>query len=342
MPAKVKVTLIGGNEDPVAHLYQIWTGTREPLFTPNETPFRVDEAEELFERLLLDGVPVLEHVHVTFCLDNVSISLREQLVRHRIGMTVDGRVGVDMVPDLASSSWWSQSMRVLPMEDFYLNEEFMIPESVRDQECGEVTTLYCGALSKAQEVYRALIECGIPAEDARNVLPLATTSRIFWTLNLSTLRHVVGKRGCWILQSSLWKDLIEGLIEQLIEQVHPVFANLVCPPCLNPLTDEFKGCLFPLDNDRRCEGTDPLPACPLYLEHHNAQARVAINRTPGSPYSVHPENGAILLRNKTDQEATFVDGYQRMKVRYSQMWRRDPVTGVSWTKASPTSATSAD
>src|SRR4029077_14632983 len=66
-----------------------------------------DKLEKLFWDVLRQHIPIAEQVHFTFMLDGISVSLREQMVRHRIGTAVGANYGVDIVPDLATSSWWS-------------------------------------------------------------------------------------------------------------------------------------------------------------------------------------------------------------------------------------------
>ncbi len=280
----------------------------------------VNKRQELFLQILDAGIPVAENVSFTFMLDNVSIALREQMVRHRIGAKVGDRVGMDHAPDLSDSSWWSQSMRILNMGEFADRGKYVIPDTVNhrpteyyDYSGGddqsrrlEALEVYESFMHKAQEAYKALVKAGVPMEDARNVIPLAATHRISWTLNLAALKHIVGKRGCWILQLGIWKPIIVGMINALADQIDPVFRRLITPPCMKG--DKYTGCKFCIDNERRDEGKDALPPCSLWTKMEEKSET----------------HGAVMFRiRERGQEEEF----DRMTEEYADLWGRNPHTG---------------
>jgi len=269
------------------------------------------EVEQTFLRMVQMQIPVVENVSFTFLLENVSVALREQLVRHRIGVRVGERVGFDLAPTLQDSTFWAQSMRILSMASFADREGYDVPDSIRlsnrsiERTDGRVQTpleYYEIVMREIQRAYNRLVEAGIPMEDARNVIPLGATHRITWTLNLGALLHILGKRGCWILQLGLWEPLIRGIVERLAEEVHPIFRELVCPPCIGRGTDEFNECHFAHDNERRLRGDDALPPCSLWL-----------NKTGNSWVA---------------ENDTLEDDYLRKVREYESLWRRDPNTGI--------------
>ena len=192
---KPKVTLIAHTHAPIETIAAIWKASREEGTEIKPATYikfqkrrgilisERKEAQELFVKVLESGIPVGENVSFTFLLENVSIAFREQMVRHRIGVKVGERMGVDIIPDLADSTWWSQSMRVLNMGEFANNGAFEIPESIVNSNT-QIRNAYITHMQRTQNLYRYLINGNIPAEDARNVLPLATQHRITWTLNL--------------------------------------------------------------------------------------------------------------------------------------------------------------
>lgn len=306
-----KVTLVSHTKDPVETIYLLWQASRHDNPIPS-----VDQLKELME---LDGniskevrstfkavvdskIPVSENISFTFLLEGVSVALREQLVRHRIGVHVGDRVGVDIVPDLADSTFWSQSMRILDVGQFANSGKYDVPESLEGRKAGHgknfqpAESLYRKTMFKIQEAYNDLVEAGVPLEDARMLVPLATQSRISWTLNLAALQHIVGKRGCWILQGGLWESVVRGMVEELKTKVDPVFGDLIQPPCVKGIA--FKGCLFGEDNRRRVVGEDEIPPCPLWLNYeHKAKW--------------HPRN----LKEKARSEA--------MRLQYRGLWGRD-------------------
>ncbi len=298
-----QVKLISWTRDPLETIYLLWQASRTQeeismqhlKFNLLKSPTLRDNVIEIFRKVLQSAIPVSENISFTFLLENVSIAFREQMVRHRVGVKVGDRIGVDIVPDIHDSTWWSQSMRVLDMRDFAERGAYEIPESIDKHLSGKDT--FIRAMHYIATAYQILIDSEIPAEDARMVLPLATQHRISWTLNLSTLKHIISKRSCWILQLGLWEPIITGMIEELCRKVDPIFRVLATPPCMSG--DNYTGCKFVLDNSNRILGIDPLPPCSIYCHKET-------NGIPG----LHEREDFLLMVDK-----------------YKRFWRRDAHTG---------------
>lgn len=300
---KPKVTLLSWTKDPIATIYSLWKASRdnEPAVLPSSIKEDDPKALEVFKKILYSKIPLSENINFVFLLEGISISFREQMVRHRIGTKVGQRLGVDIVPDLGDSTWWSQTMRVLDMSNFYRDGQYRKPEtlegkvhSIQDRTAEEI---YNFAMLQAECAYKDLIKAGVPIEDAREVLPLATGHRVSWSLNLTALQHIIGKRTCWIAQSGLWEDVIHGMIKELVEKVHPVFQGLVDPPCFKE--GNYIGCQVKIENERRVSGEDPLPPCSLYMDNDtNAQI---------------PKESA--------------KEFSKMAIRFGKLWGRNPFSG---------------
>ena len=217
-----EVKLISNTENIFKTIWMVWQASR-----CDDTVEQMEDALEqattdvlydLFARILEEDIPLMEMIEFIFVLDNVSISLREQLVRHRIGTKIDGKIGIDIIPNLDDSTWWSQSMRILDMRSFAARQDFLIPESI--QNVPKVSkrkvplAIYKQFMYEAARVYSELVDMGIPMEDARNVLPLGASHRIVWKVNLMTLKRIMQKRGCWILQLGIWGPVIMGMISR--------------------------------------------------------------------------------------------------------------------------------
>jgi len=314
MNEKPKVTLLTWTMNPLETVYSVWQASKseDELVTPFnvKTSVSQEEVERLFRAVIAQRIPIGEHVDFVFMLENVSVSWREQAVRHRIGtLPSPERVGVDIVmdqiPDLPDSSFWSQSMRIQNMSNFARKGAYRLPETVI--EAGpEMVSLYKETMRLIERTYAVLVEEGVPMEDARELIPLGAQHRISWRLNIGSLQHIVGKRGCWILQLGIWGPVITGMVNELATKVHPVFRELVAPPCLKG--DEFMGCIYHEECRRRYTGDDALPPCPLHLTYHELPAK-------GLEYV----------------EAQFL--YPRMEEmeeraeQYRVFWGRDPYTG---------------
>lgn len=328
-----KVTLLNFTPYPKETVYSVWemSKTEDPIRTPEQIWASVDpdKVDELFRAVIAQRIPIGEHVDFVFVLENVSVSWREQAVRHRIGTKASPeRVGaditMDILPDLADSSWWSQSMRIQDMGSFATKRQYRLPETV--QERGEeFVKAFHEAMEGIQFMYNELVAAGVPMEDARELIPLGAQHRLSWKLNMSALQHILGKRGCWILQLGIWGPVIMGMVEELVKKVDPMFAELVTPPCISVKTngeDEFTGCKFHEECRRRYTGDDQLPPCPLHLaQHHDGNPDRVRLKVLAEDYRItHPEtNEPVELPRAAEMVERAAD--------YAKFWRRDPYTG---------------
>jgi thymidylate synthase (FAD) len=135
----------------------------------------------------------LEHASYTFAIDNVSRALTHQLVRHRV------------------ASFNQQSQRYVTHTG---EPEIVLPKTIGDDP--ETMAAFNTAIDIAYATYAQLIEAGIPAEDARYVLPNACTSKIVVTMNIRELLHFFEVRCCHRAQ---WE--IQGLAHRMLELVRP-------------------------------------------------------------------------------------------------------------------------
>lgn len=239
-------------------------------------------------KLIDEDIPCTENLTFNFALENVPISLREQLVRHRIGVTIGERMGCDIVPEIAKSSWWSQTMRMLPMDHFFTEGRYVLPESLKDRplhaasmtehlgcmddahEFPDCESLYTALLHQIEAVYNRFIEVGVPMEDARQIIPIGATHGLTWSINLKAMSHVLGKRACWVAQVNLWADLISGMVNALCAEVHPIFRKLIAPPCMK--AGKYNKCPYFAINEERVQGRDHMPPCPMWVHNETPSA----------------------------------------------------------------------
>lgn len=321
-----KVTLLTKTELPLETVYALWDAskTENPLMMPEEVREKVpaEEVEKLFKSVIAQKIPIGEHIHFTFMLENVSISWREQAARHRIGtkpgperlgvdisMEIDGLMQAAVIPNLAESSWWSQSMRIMDMSKFADKGAYRLPDTVRNHPEPEVEEHFHIAMKTAQDAYAWLVQKGIPMEDARDLIGLGAQHRISWDFNIGSLQHISGKRGCWILQLGLWGPVIGGMIDELVAKVHPVFREMITPPCLNG--DDFTGCVYQEEVRRRYSGEDALPPCPLHLNHHQHPDIIF-------PLGLYRPQVDIPMKAEMIERAN----------QYRYFWGRDPYSGT--------------
>ncbi len=339
-----KVTLLSWPMFPIETVYCLWHASRsnDPLPIPRDVasrrmdnPILDAEVEKLFTDVALSGIPVGESLNFVFMLENVTVSFREQMVRHRIGMKFGERLGVDIVPDLASSTWWSQTSRVLDQREFANEGRYTIPESLAGKKLGRekweagkkvppmsvdglnAEDVYKNHMELTAHTYKRLIEAGVPIEDAREVLPSGIQHRLSWTLNLSAIKHVVGKRSCWVAQSGHWFPIITGMIEELCTKVDPIFRRLVDPPCFSK--GKWDGCKVPFEEmSNRIKGSDEIPPCPLFLSKHPTEAGHMADK--GSTWWPTPAGWCCDDNKRVVRNA-------KMRNEYGALWNRDPSTG---------------
>ncbi len=143
----------------------------------------------------------LEHASYTFAIDGVSRALTHQLVRHRL------------------ASFNQQSQRYVK---FANGLETIKPDTVAENP--EANALFDEAIEFAKDAYVKLLDMGIPAEDARYLLPNAAETKIVVTMNVRELLHFFEVRCC---NRAQWE--IRDLAHKMLELARPtapfVFAD---------------------------------------------------------------------------------------------------------------------
>lgn len=134
-----------------------------------------DEAvRKVLKTIMMSGhYSALEHASYTFAVDGVSRAMTHQLVRHRI------------------ASFNQQSQRYVSYAD---EPVFVVPPSVATDPA--VRERFDEATAAAFAAYRALMDAGVPAEDARYLLPNAMETKIVITMNVRELLHFFELRCC--------------------------------------------------------------------------------------------------------------------------------------------------
>lgn len=320
----MKVTLVDRPQFPVETVYVLWEMSRTQLPVPSPAeiarvrkidPVLDQKVKETFSLILKARIPTMEAINFVFALEDVPISLREQMVRHRVGHKFGDKLGVDILPDLPSSTWWSQTSRMLDLGSFAKQKDYFVPESI--QENARAYDRYKELMETIALTYNEFKGLGIPLEDARQIIPMACTHRITWTLNLSSLTHLLQKRTCWIAQLGLWKDVIEGFISEL-RAVAPEMNSLADPPCIKD--DKFGECPYHIENINRVQGMDEIPPCSLWL-HNCSQATEAAEKF-GKDAAWQKEGGRWFSSPSRSAR------YSAMQAAYARLWGRSPQTGL--------------
>lgn len=158
------------------------------------------EADRLIRHIMNSGhTSTMEHLNFTFAIEGVSRSLLAQLTRHR------------------HFSFSVQSQRYVKLESSSKSNGFnyVIPPSVDKHD--QTLDMFVIAMQRIQEIYDDLRKYGVPAEDARYVLPNATACNLVLTGNLRSLLDFYSKRGEETHSQWEIKNLAEKIKEAVIE-----------------------------------------------------------------------------------------------------------------------------
>lgn len=157
------------------------------------------EADRLIRHITRSGhLSTLEHLSYTFAVEGLSRAALAQLTRHRVGF---------------SFSVQSQRFVKFGSGDKSGGFDYVVPESIVSDK--SKLGLFELMMAAMQETYDDLRKQGVPAEDARSVLPQATACNLTMTVNLRSLLDFYAKRG----PSTHAQSEIKALATQLKEAV---------------------------------------------------------------------------------------------------------------------------
>lgn len=160
----------------------------------------------------------IEHIQVSFAISNVSRACTHQLVRHRL------------------MSFSQKSQRYVQEKGQF---DYLIPPTIeKNPELKEKFISFMGEIS---DKYQEFVNAGIPAEDARAVLPNAAASSMVASLNLREMIHLAQLRLCTRAQYEI-RMLVKGMCEELTKQ-EPWLKEYLVPKCeFFGFCDEHKSC----------------------------------------------------------------------------------------------------
>ena len=182
-----------------------------------------DKAAEFIGKLPEAHQSPFEHVSFTFGIEGVSRAMLAQITRHRI------------------ASFSVQSQRYVDMSD---GVGYVIPESIEQNP--EARDVFDAFMRGIDTLYTYLRSCGIPAEDARFILPNACETRMIVTMNARELLHFFSLRCCKRAQWEIRAVADEML--RLCKEVAPEIFAKAGPGCVRGHCPEGKmGCKHETD-----------------------------------------------------------------------------------------------
>lgn len=182
----------------------------------------------------------LEGVSIKFMIEAVTRSFTHQMVRQRVG-----------------AYYVQESLRFAVKRG--MAKETALPPSIQHTEEGP-GKIWQDTVEAIEAAYNGLVDAGIPAEDARGLLPHAVTTRILYHTNLRALFEHAGNRLCTQAQFE-WRSVFMGIIKAISEYKSPSVEDdswqwkLIAQPkdyTFTPICYRLGRCAFKSELDRGC------------------------------------------------------------------------------------------
>jgi thymidylate synthase (FAD) len=210
----IEVQLLDHTRDPIRTLYTAFRVCYS-AFTPAQIEERIEDErithEQMREfveaRLATGHTSPLQQVWFEYGISGVSRAFSHQFVRHHIGISFE-----------------QQSQRYVTYKDGSF--PFTLPDSVRRAGKSEA---FERAIEAAGQAYLELIEAGVPAEDARFLLPNATSTNFKVSVNYLELMHIADQRLCTRAQWEFRK--VVSLMRAEVKKRFPELARYLQPKC---------------------------------------------------------------------------------------------------------------
>jgi flavin-dependent thymidylate synthase len=234
---KITVKLLWATPDPlgaVSAMCRMYEGI------PTHDLYNVSDDERLryWEQVQKTHLKApLESIVFHFFIEGVTRSFTHQMVRQRTAV------------------YAQESLRFAVKENMV--GEAALPPSIDTPKRQE----YWGrALGSIQAAYNQLIADGVPAEDARGLLPHATTTRLNYITNLRNLIEHAGNRLCTQAQFE-WRSVFIELVKSIRDYEPPYhepfraewqFRHMVESAIFKPVCFQLGHCPFMAVFDRQC------------------------------------------------------------------------------------------
>lgn len=218
---KLQVNLISKPENILKTVYtacKTCYSAKLPIEIYNEAP---DEEKmlSLIKRVISSGhYSTIEHIQLTFAISNVSRACTHQLVRHR------------------HMSFSQKSQRYVKEKGEF---DYIIPHTIKNNPV--LKEKFEHFINETAKLYQDFTENGIPAEDARSILPNAAASSLTASLNLRELIHLANLRLCTRAQLEI-RQMVKAMCDETIK-TEPWLADYLVPKCERlGYCDEDKSC----------------------------------------------------------------------------------------------------
>ena len=214
----MNVALLAHTPDPERLLYIACRTCYSPDCPSSITIPELTKQRSLIKRTLYSGHhSVLEHISFTFAIEGVSRAMSHQLVRHRL------------------ASYSQQSQRYVTFTPDSI--DYVTPDTIEKVGAAD----FDETIKAAAITYEELTANGVPAEDARFILPNATVTHLVVTMNYRELLAFMKLRLCHRAQWEI-KQCAE-LMRNCVSEVSEFLGQALQPKCQHlGYCDEDKPC----------------------------------------------------------------------------------------------------
>ncbi len=210
----IQVKLLDHTQNPTKSLYVAYRTAYSSL-TPMQIDRRIQDgritheqmAEFIDRRLQTGHSSPLEQVWFEFGISGVSRAFSHQFVRHHIGISFE-----------------QQSQRYVKFKD--ASFPYTVPQSV--QRAGMAAKMD-ETFTQLGKLYQELLDAGVPAEDARFILPNATSTNFKVVVNFLELLHICDLRLCTRAQWEFRK--VASLMRAEVNRSFPELGHFLQPKC---------------------------------------------------------------------------------------------------------------
>jgi flavin-dependent thymidylate synthase len=239
-----KVSLLWATPDPlgaVAAFCRMYEG--KPTYSLAEI---TDEEREHYwaESLKTHLRAPHETVEFHFFIENVDRAFTHQLVRQRTAVYAQESLRFAVKGNLA--------------------DEVSLPPTIRED--SDAADIWTGTVDAIEDGYNYLVNNGVPAEDARGLLPQATPTRLNYKTNLRNLVEHAGNRLCTQAQF-IWRAVFIEIVQAIQYHTPPAymkedltfeapqawqFERIAGSELFKPVCYKLGHCPFTADFDRGC------------------------------------------------------------------------------------------
>jgi thymidylate synthase (FAD) len=277
MPIDVK--LLDHSTDPIRSLYVAYR-TAYSALTPQQIVSRI-EREKITRAQMMDFVEQrmetghaspLEQVWFEFAISGVTRAFSHQFVRHHIGISFE-----------------QQSQRYVAFKKGEF--PFTIPDTVRDHGFGPKME---EAFERLGELYEEMVQGGVPAEDARFLIPNAANTNFKVVVNFAELLHICDLRLCTRAQWEFRR--VASQMRAQINRSFPELAKYIQPKCGEK---RWGYCDESLDDWEKCPIGKKRPHKKKLFELYDAHRRGELAPLEDDDFKTIEEIGASVVHDAT-------------------------------------------